>query len=339
MFRKAVLTAGLTVAFLAASLVAPLTQPAFADNPKIVLAPPGVPPIFISIIAFVAQDQGFFKKYGVDVELRQFDNGTAASRAVVSGDIDASMSSTALLISQIANADVPLVGIYGFPKPDFELGTTNLAKATCDDVKGQEIGVDVIGGARAIALKAILAGGCHLTLDDVQQVALGSNTSQGLLAGQITYGILHLDDVSDLESHGKKVKVIQTVRDASPTSQNLTLVVRKDNLAAHRDAFVRMVAGLIAAARYMQNPANADHIATVAAVTGRSHAIALSALKDFVKYGLWAVNDDGMDQQKTETFIQTQVKVGNIMDGKTPPTFDQMVDPSVWRDANALVGK
>jgi len=334
MFRKAVFAAAL----IAAALSANFAPPAFADNPKLVFAPPGVPPIFVSILAYVAQDQGFFKKYGVDVELRPFDNGTAAARAVVAGDIDAAMTATALLISQIANADVPLVGIYGFPKPDFELVTTNLQKANCTDAKGQEIGVDSIGGARAIALKAILAS-CQLTLDDVQQVALGSNTSQGLLAGQITYGILHLDDVSDLESHGKKVKVIQTVRDASPTSQNLTLVVRKDNLAAHRDAFVRMVAGLIAAARYMQNPANADHIATVAAVTGRSHAIALSALKDFVKYGLWAVKDEGMDQQKTETFIQTQVKVGNIMDGKTPPTFDQMVDPSVWRDANALVGK
>jgi NitT/TauT family transport system substrate-binding protein len=339
MFRKAVLTAGLTVAFLAASLVAPLTQPAFADNPKIVLAPPGVPPIFISIIAFVAQDQGFFKKYGVDVELRQFDNGTAASRAVVSGDIDASMSATALLISQIANADVPLVGIYGFPKPDFELGTTNLAKATCDDVKGQEIGVDVIGGARAIALKAILAGGCHLTLDDVQQVALGSNTASALLAGQISYGILHLDDVAELQNRGKKVAIIKTVRESSPSSQNLTIVVRKDTLASKRDAFVRMMAGIIAAGRYMANPANADHVATIAAVTGRDHAISLSALKDYLKYGLWAIDNDGMDQAQTEAFIATQVKAGNIMDGKTPPTFDQMIDPSVWRDANAMVGK
>ena len=40
-----------------------------------------MPPIFISIVTFVAQEQGFFKQYGADVELRQFDNGTAAARA------------------------------------------------------------------------------------------------------------------------------------------------------------------------------------------------------------------------------------------------------------------
>src|SRR5271154_1704734 len=243
MFRKAVLIAVL----LAASLATPLARPALADNPKIVLAPPGVPPIFISIIAFVAADQGFFKKYGVAVELRQFDNGTAAARAVVAGDIDASMSATALLISQIANAGVPLTGIYGFPKPDFELGTTNLQKATCEDVKGQQIGVDTPGGARSIALKAILGGGCHMSLDDVQQVALGSNTSSALLAGQISYGILHLDDVSEIENRGKKVAIIKTVRESNPASHNLIVVATKDDIAKKRDGFVRMMAGLIAA--------------------------------------------------------------------------------------------
>ena len=335
MFRKAVLIAAL----LAASLAAPLARPALADNPKIVLAPPGVPPIFISIIAFVAQDQGFFKKYGVDVELRQFDNGTAAARAVVAGDIDASMSATALLISQIANAGVPLTGIYGFPKPDFELGTTNLQKATCDDVKGQQIGVDTPGGARSIALKAILGGGCHMSLDDVQQVALGSNTSSALLAGQISYGILHLDDVSEIENRGKKVAIIKTVRESNPASHNLIVVATKDDIAKKRDGFVRMMAGLIAAGRFMADPKNADRVATIAAVTGRDHAIALAAVKDYVKYGLWAVDNDGMDQKQIEDFIAFQVKTGNIMDGKTPPTYAQMIDPTVWRDANAMVGK
>src|SRR5215469_356043 len=123
MMRKAVLAVALF-----ATLTGMMVKPAVAaDAPKIVLAPPGIPPIFISIVVFVAKDQGFFKKYGADVELRQFDNGTAAARAVVAGDLDASMSATPLLVTQIANADVDLVGIYGFPKPDFQLGTTNTA--------------------------------------------------------------------------------------------------------------------------------------------------------------------------------------------------------------------
>ena len=56
--------------------------PAAAQGKKIVVAIPGIPPIYSVTIAFVAEKQGFFKKHGVDVEIRPFDNGTAAARAV-----------------------------------------------------------------------------------------------------------------------------------------------------------------------------------------------------------------------------------------------------------------
>jgi len=323
-----------------AALSSPLAPDArAADAPKIVLAPPGVPPIFGSIIVFVAEKEGFFKKYGANVELRQFDNGTAASRAVVSGDIDASMSPTPLLVSQVANAGVPLVAIYGLPKPDFELGTTDASKATCAAVKGQQVGVDTPGGARSIALKTILAGGCHMSLDDVQQVALGSNTASAMIAGQIKYGILHLDDVPDIESHGKKVSIIKTQTESSPLGHWISLIVRKDKLAKERDAFVRMIAGIIAAGHFMADPKNAEKVATIAEVTGRSHAIALGALKKYVSFGLWPINNDGLDEKQIDGYIKVLAKAGNIKEGKTPPTFAQLVDPTIWRDANALVAK
>ena len=335
MVRKLTLAAAL----VAAALAAPAVPPAAAAAPKIVLAPPGVPPIFGSIIVYVAQDEGFFKKYGADVQLRSFDNGTAASRAVVAGDLDASMSATPLLINQVANANVPLVAMYGFPKPDFELGTTDAAKAKCSDLKGQQVGIDTPGGARSIALKSILAGGCHISLDDVHQVALGSNTSAAMIAGQLKYGILHLDDEPEIASRGKQVTVIKTVRDTNPDAHNLIIVVRKDHLAAKRDGFVRMTAALIAAAHYLADPKNLDHAAKIAEITGRSHEIAKGAIQRYVQYGLWAQTDDGMNKEQIEKFIQLQAKVGNIKEGKTPPAFDRLVDASVWRDANALVNK
>ena len=331
MFRKTSFAAGL----LLAAMSAPFAPPALAQ--KITLAPPGVPPIFISIITFVAKDAGFFKKYGANVELRPFDNGTAASRAVLSGDLDASLSATAILISQIANADVPLVAIYGFPKPDFELGTTDLAHATCGDVKGQQVGIDTPGGARSVALKQILGGGCHMQIEDVHQIALGSNTSSALIAGQLKYGILHLDDVSEIESRGKQVKIIKTVRESSPITHNLVVVVRKDRLAEKRDAIVRMLAGLVAASRYVADLKNLDKVAKIAEVTGRSNAIARNAVRDYVKYGLWATEDDGLEPKQVEGFAQLQAKVGNIKEGKQVPAFSRIVDPSVWRDANALI--
>ena len=83
-------------ALLAGVLAATLMNaaPAAAQTKKVVIAIPGVPPIYSVIIAYVAEKQGFFKKHGADVEIRPFDNGTAAARAVVAGDIDLAWSPT-----------------------------------------------------------------------------------------------------------------------------------------------------------------------------------------------------------------------------------------------------
>jgi NitT/TauT family transport system substrate-binding protein len=309
-----------------------------AEGHKLVVAIPGVPPIFSSVVAYVAQKEGFFKKYGADVELRGFDSGTAGARAAVAGDVDFAISPTPLIISQVANAGVDLVAIYGFPNPDWALGTTDGAKAKCGDLKGQQVGVDTPGGARSIALKQMLVG-CHMTLADVQQVPLGSQTAAAMIAGQIKYGVLHLDDVPEIESHGKTVTIVTNLSKTNPDSHYLLGVARRDKLKENRRAYVGLVAGLIEAGRFMSDPKNADAVAQIATVTGRSPAIAKGALKRYLDIGFWAVNDDGMPKNKIEAVTKAMEKIGNIKPGKTPPSYDRLVDASVWRDANALLKK
>ena len=77
--------------------------PAAAQGKKLVLSRFAViPPVCSATIAFVAEKQGFFKKYGADLTIKPFDNGTAAARAVVSGDIDLAWSPTPPVIVQIS---------------------------------------------------------------------------------------------------------------------------------------------------------------------------------------------------------------------------------------------
>jgi NitT/TauT family transport system substrate-binding protein len=324
--------------FAGAALLAALASgPAAAQGKKIVLAVPGIPPIYSVTIAFVAEKQGFFKKYGANVEIKPFDNGTAAARAVVAGDIDLAWSPTPPVINQVSNAGVPLVAIYGMPNPDWVIGTIDDGK-TCKDMAGQDVGVDSINGARSIALRSMLAAGCkEIKLDQVKQIALGSSPGPALLAGKLHYAVMHLDDLAEIQHQGKKVNILLAMKNTNPTSHYLTMVVRKDNLAKNRDAIVRTVAAMIAAARFMQDPKNADAVADAASVTGHNKEVNKLALAEFLKINFWAAQDDGLPRKKIEAVAALMKKIGSIKPDKEPVKFDDFVDGSVWKDANAMV--
>ncbi|MGB7258060.1 MAG: ABC transporter substrate-binding protein [Pseudolabrys sp.] len=312
-------------------------EPAAAQGKKLVIALPGIPPIFSVTIAYVAEKEGFFKKHGANVEIRPFDNGTAAARAVVAGDVDMAWSPTPPVINQISNADVPLVALYGMPNPDWVIAAGETGK-TCKDMAGQDVGVDSINGARSVALRSMLAGGCpDVKIDQVKQVALGSQSGAALIAGRLHYAVLHLDDLAEIQHQGKPLNVILAMKNTNPTSHYLMLVARKDNLKANRDAFVRAVAGMIEAAHFMADPKNADAVAQVATNTGHSKEVNKAALKSFLDIGFWAQKDDGLPRSKLEATAKLMKKIGAIKADKEPVTFENLVDASVWKDANAMV--
>ncbi len=309
---------------------------AIAQEKKLVFAVPGIPPVFGAVIAFLAEKEGLFKKYGVDVTVRSFDTGAGAARAVAAGDIDLALSPSPLIVNQISNADVKLVAIYGLEYPDWLIGSTDPKLAKCKDLDGQPVGVDSVGGARSIALKEMIVP-CGLKIENVQQVALGTNVGAAMVAGQLKFGVLHLDDVPSIEAQtGKPLTTITTLKQINPVSHYLLVVARTDRLAQNRDAFVRLLAGLIDAGNYMRDPKNADHIAEIATVTGRSPAEAKAALKKYLEMEFWPNGHAGLTRKNLESITKTQVAIGGIKADKTPVTYERLTDPSVWRDAAAM---
>jgi ABC-type nitrate/sulfonate/bicarbonate transport system substrate-binding protein len=148
---------------------------------------------------------------------------------------------------------------------------------------------------------------------------------------------LHLDDLAEIEHQGKKLNILLAMKNTNPTSHYLIMVARKDNLAKNRDAIVRTVAGMVEAARFMQDPKNADAVAEIAAVTGHNKEVNKAALKAFLDIDFWAAKDDGMPRNKIEAVAALMKKIGSIKPDKEPVTYDAFVDGSVWKDANAMV--
>jgi ABC-type nitrate/sulfonate/bicarbonate transport system substrate-binding protein len=338
MTRKTPLTG--FAAFLIAALMTVSAGPAQAQGKKIIIAAPGIPPVFASTILYVAEKQGFFKKYGANVEIKAFDTGATASRAVIAGDIDISLSPSALLINQISNTGAPVVAIYGITNTDFLLATTDASKTSCKDVTGQGVGIDAVGGARSIALRIMLANGCPgTTIDNVQQVALSSNVAAAMLAGRLQFGVLHLDDVATLELQGKKVNTLLTVNKTSPSNHYLVWIVRQDKLKENRNAYVRAMAALHEAAVFIHDPKNWDVVAADASPTGLDKAVAKATIKPLLDIDYWPVKDNGLDRKRLEALTAVLKKTGGIMADKEPVTYDRLVDASVWNDAVAMTKK
>jgi NitT/TauT family transport system substrate-binding protein len=305
---------------------------------KVTMAVPGVPPVFSGLVAYVARDEGFFKKNGVEVEVRPFDSGAAAAQAVVSGNIDLSLSPTPVIVRMVSNAGVDLVGIYGMAHPDWLLASTEPG-VKCEGLKDQAVGVDSIGGARAVALAAFLHA-CGMKVDQVKLVSLSSNVGAAMIAGQIKIGVLHTDDVPVLEEQmGKKLAIVSTFEEVAPISHYNLIVSTRKSLQQKRAAYARVLAGLIEATRFMVDLKNADRVASIATVTGRSEQVAKQALPHFYKIKYWPLTDDGLGKVNLDRVIATEKEVGGIKPGKEPVTVERLVDRGVWKEAEALLKK
>jgi ABC-type nitrate/sulfonate/bicarbonate transport system substrate-binding protein len=339
--RSARIAAVLTAmgALLASAAVASATPAAHASKKadSLVIGLPGIPPVFLGVRPYLALQAGYYKKWGVEVTLKGFATGTDAVRAVQAGQIDAAWSPTPFALTLISKG-TPLVGIEGMDKVDWLVGVNGSSIKTCADLKGQNIGVDSIGGARYAALQGMLSV-CKLTIQDVKPIVLPGNTAiAALLAGQIHASVLHLDDLAEASKQGEPVRKILTLTQVDPFQHYDMLVATKDNVAAKRAAFVKMIAADIAATRYMYNPKAIDKVSQIATVTGHDATVSKVAIKEYLALKWWPLDRSGLGVAGITRTIFENVKLGNISNGN-PPKWKDVVDTSLWKQAFAMVNK
>jgi NitT/TauT family transport system substrate-binding protein len=320
----------------ATATAAPATHAAKADN-TLVVGLPGIPPVFLGVRPYVALQQGYYKLYGVDVQLKGFTTGTDAVRAVQAGQIDAAWSPTPFALTLISKG-TPLVGIEGMDKVDWLVGSNSQSVKTCSDLKGQNVGVDSIGGARYQALQAMLTK-CNLAIQDVHPVVFpGAAAIQAMLAGQLHVSVLHLDDLAEAASQGGTITKVVTIAQTDPFQHYDMLVTTRDNLAAKRALFVKLLEGDISATRYMYLPKAIDRVSQIGTVTGHSQAVTKTALQEYLALKWWPLDRSGLGVAGITRTIFEQVKLGNISNGN-PPKWSDVVDTSLWKQAFAAVNK
>ena len=323
------------VAALGVSATAATAAPKAKQLTTITLGVPGIPPVFLGVMPYTAFEQAYYKKYGLDVPIKGFTSGTDAVKAVQAGQIDLAWSPTPFAMTLISKG-VPLVGIEGMDKVDWVVGSNSSSISTCADLKGQNIGVDSIGGARYQALQAMLTK-CKLTIQDVHPVVFpGATAIQAMLAGQLHASVLHLDDLAEAASQGTPVKTVVSIAQTDPFQHYDMLVGLRDNIASKRAALVNFLKADIQAIRYMNNPKALNRVAQIGMVVGHNLDVTKTALKEYLKLSWWPLNRSGLGVAPITRTVFENVKLGNIAAGN-PPTWKELTDTSLWKQAYKAV--
>ena len=293
----------------------------------------GIPPFWYGFRTYLAADSsfGFYRKAGVNVEIKPFATGEDSVRAVVAGQIDAAWADSGLGMILISKG-TPLVGIEGMDKMDYVLATKDPSITGCSSIKGTTVVVEAIGSSRYHALQSMLKKACNMSINDVKVVAMASGQLQAALSGQVQMGVFHLNDLATANDQGQPLHVLIRIGQTDPLVSYDILWTKRDTLAQKRSDFVKVIKGDVLASRYMYKPKNFDTVAKFTSVTGANLNVGAFALREFLKLGYWPLNRSGLGSGTIIHTMAENVQFGNIVPSAAP-TYKQIVDTSVWKAA------
>jgi ABC-type nitrate/sulfonate/bicarbonate transport system substrate-binding protein len=106
---------------------------------------------------YVAQDRGFYKKNGLDVDLLFIPSTTTSVSSLVASDVHvANASGGGVASAVVAGADLVMVACYLNSLP-YELIVNDSVKSA-EDLKGKSIGISRIGSSSDVAARALIRG-------------------------------------------------------------------------------------------------------------------------------------------------------------------------------------
>ena len=215
----------------------------------------------------LAQDLGFYKKYGVNVQLStEQAGGVGAETAMVSGQVDMAGAWYVHAIDFQAKGKnvVDVVQLSGAPGEREMCGKTS-GVTTPADWKGKNVGVTDIGSGTD-ELTVYLAARYHLTTTQFHRVAVGAGPTfvASLQHNQIVCGMTTQPTVNAIEKQGIGTSVIdlsstsgaqQWLGGAYPAAG---VLANADWVASHQATVQKVVDALVATMHWINTHSAAD---------------------------------------------------------------------------------
>lgn len=212
MQRRSFLAAGAAAGSLAA--LPTLVRAQTLEKPKLTIAVGGKN-LFYYLPLTVAEQLGYFKAEGLDVNIVDFAGGAKALQAVVGGSADVVSGAFEHTINMQAKGQAMRAFALQGRAPQIVLAVSNKTLSnfkSIADLKGKKIGVTAPGSSTNIVVNYLLAKG-GLKPSDVSIIGVGASSGAvaALRAGQID-AIANLDPVITMLERTGDIRIVSDTR-------------------------------------------------------------------------------------------------------------------------------
>jgi len=269
----------------------------------------------------IAQDAGFYKKHGLDVDLVYIGSTTIGIAAIVAQDIQVgNAAGSGVANAAVRGADTVSVGCV-INVLAYELVVLDSIKAA-EDLKGKSIGISRFGSASDVAARELLKGLNLRPMEDVKILQIGGASeraagfSRGIIAGfPSPPGNVHLIP------GGLPHRILADMADL-PKPYPLPFicaVTTKSYLAKKRDTVKKVVMALIEASHYFKTNKEGTQKIVAKYLRGANKAYLDSSYQSTTKIieRVPYTSRDGMKIQLDDALKQTpgsKITVDNLID-------------------------
>ncbi|HOI65107.1 MAG TPA: ABC transporter substrate-binding protein [Thiomonas arsenitoxydans] len=278
---------------------------------------------------YVADPKGFFKKYGLDAKLQNFNDPAVIPSAIASGAVDGGM----LTYDQVIGTDAKGLGLQVVMPIDYSNGADAIVAkrdiTTVSQFKGQKIGYNPLSPSDFLLTYALMKNG--MGEKDVQSVSMTPESVPAAMAsGGIPIGVTYEPSLSQIVAmdDGKKFHVVFSSKDA-PGLITDVLVYNKSYIQKHPAEVKATIEAYLEGLAYMKS-----HPEETDALIGKAMGISAKDVKDQMS-GVFNIPLDGMVKSftkstSTTSFYGSGPVIGKVLMGKkqitaVPPienTFD-----------------
>ena len=304
-----------------------------AQNNKLTVGLPTTPPNVVHMPVIVARELGLYKKYGVDVQTVQLEDGVKVFRAMLAGNIDIGMSPGAVTIIGVSNGAPVKVILASSNKFEASMVVRGNVK-TMADLKGKRIGIQQPGGFADINSRAVLRA-AKIDPKDVNFVSIASEDVPALVADQVDTAILHVEQEMLAKSKVPTLHAIARMWELQPKTLYTVAAVTQKTIAEKHAALEAFTKANIEATRVMYTD-KAKVMPILVKFTGYPEKIISDTYDFLVKNCIWDANS-GLSPERINYTSQLMEKVHNIEKGKAP-SYDQIVDKTFAEKALKELG-